>query len=95
LGVSPVAIEEALLAKLIVLRKGGGGKVAINPELVTHVRSAAGVFTDVFFSGQQVAVEGTFEEIVRLLSTPERRVPAAPAATASEADDGLAFIPGR
>lgn len=61
--------------KLVVLRKGGGGKVAVNPELVTHVRSAAGAFTDIFFDGQQVAVEGTFEEIVRALSTPERRMP--------------------
>jgi hypothetical protein len=61
--------------RLVVLRKGGGGKVAINPELVTHVRSAAGAFTDIFFDGHQVAVEGTFEEVVRQLSPPERRVP--------------------
>jgi hypothetical protein len=61
------------LAKLIVMRKGGGGKVAINPEAVTFVRSATGAFTDVFVSGQQVAVEGTFEEVVRQLSPPERR----------------------
>ena len=59
------------------MRKGGGGKVAINPDLVTHVRSANGAFTDVFFEGQQVAVEGTFEDVVRQLSAPERR--AAPA----------------
>jgi len=56
------------VARLIVMRKGGGGKVAINPALVTHVRSAAGAFTDVFFEGQQVAVEGTFEEVVARLS---------------------------
>ncbi len=55
------------MAKLIVMRKGGGGKVAINPDLVTHVRSAAGAFTDIFFDGQQVAVEGTFEEVVARL----------------------------
>lgn len=61
--------------KLVVLRKGGGGKVAVNPELVTHVRSAAGAFTDVFFDGHQVAVEGTFEEVVRQLSPPDRRAP--------------------
>jgi len=61
--------------KLVVLKKGGGGKVAINPDLVTHVRSAAGAFTDIFFDGQQVAVEGTFEEVVRALSVPDRRVP--------------------
>lgn len=61
------------MAKLIVLKKGGGGKVAINPDQVTYVRSAAGAFTDVFFDGQQVAVEGTFEEVVSALSTPDRR----------------------
>lgn len=63
------------MAKLIVLKKGGGGKVAINPDQVTYVRSAAGAFTDVFFDGQQVAVEGTFEEVVSALATPERRAP--------------------
>ena len=57
------------MAKLIVMRKGGGGKVAINPDLVTNVRSAAGAFTDIFFDGQQVAVEGTFEEVVARLSS--------------------------
>ena len=56
------------MAKLVVMRKGGGGKVAINPDLVTHVRSAAGAFTDIFFEGQQVAVEGTFDEVVARLS---------------------------
>jgi hypothetical protein len=63
------------VARLIVMRKGGGGKVAINPDRVTHVRSAAGAFTDIFFDGQQVAVEGTFEEVVARLSAPERRPP--------------------
>jgi hypothetical protein len=63
------------LAKLIVMRKGGGGKVAINPEEVAFVRSATGAFTDIFVSGQQVAVEGTFEDVVRLLSAPDRRSP--------------------
>ena len=65
------------MARLIVMRKGGGGKVAINPDRVTHVRSAAGAFTDIFFDGQQVAVEGTFEEVVTRLSAPERRPPPA------------------
>lgn len=62
------------------MRKGGGGKVAINPDLVTHVRSAAGAYTDIFMGSQQVAVEGTFEEVVARLSDrdgrpgdPERR----------------------
>jgi len=64
---------EAGLARLVVMRKGGGGKVAINPDLVTHVRSAAGAFTDIFFDGQQVAVEGTFEEVVARLTGKDRR----------------------
>jgi len=61
------------VAKLIVMRKGGGGKVAINPDLVTHVRSAAGAFTDVFMGTQQVAVEGTFEEVVARLAGGDAR----------------------
>ena len=60
------------MAKLVVMKKGGGGKVAINPDQVTHIRSATGAFTDVFLSGQQVAVEGTFEEVVAQLSLTER-----------------------
>ncbi|TMJ17432.1 MAG: hypothetical protein E6G92_14035 [Alphaproteobacteria bacterium] len=59
------------MAKFVVLRKGGGGKVAINPDQVAFVRSAAGAFTDVFFNGQQVAVEGSFDEIVKLLGLPD------------------------
>lgn len=59
--------------KLVVMRKGGGGQVAINPEAVTFVRSAAGAFTDIFFDGQQVAVEGTFDEVVSRLSLVDRR----------------------
>ena len=61
------------MARLVVMRKGGGGKVAINPDLVSHVRSAAGAFTDIFFEGQQVAVEGTFEEVVARLCGTERK----------------------
>ena len=78
------------MAKLVVMKKGGGGRVAINPEQVTHVRSAAGAFTDVFFDGQQVAVEGTFEEVVTLLSDFNRRAPQQPL-EAPEAQKGLAF----
>jgi len=79
------------LAKLVLMRKGGGGRVAINPEQVAYVRSAAGAFTDVFFNGQQVAVEGTFEEVVTMLSTPERRVSHLPPRPGGEAQPGLAF----
>ena len=83
------------MAKLIVLKKGGGGKVAINPEQVVYVRSAAGAFTDVFFAGQQVAVEGAFEEIVRLLSTPERRLSPAPGPGGEDGQNGMAFAPAQ
>lgn len=79
------------MARLVVFKKGGGGKVAINPELVTYVRSAAGAFTDVFFDGQQVAVEGAFEEIVTLLSLPDRRVHQPSVAPPPQAQRGLTF----
>lgn len=78
------------MAKLVVMKKGGGGKVAINPDQVTHVRSATGAFTDVFFDGQQVAVEGTFEEVVALLSDVNRRAPHA-VQELPEGQRGLAF----
>jgi len=79
------------VAKLVVMKKGGGGKVAINPEQVTHVRSATGAFTDVFFDGHQVAVEGTFEEVVTLLSDQNRRMPQPMPGEAPEGQKGLAF----
>ena len=59
------------MARLIVMRKGGGGKVAVNPDQVTHVRSASGAFTDIFIGDQQIAVEGTFDEILARLNTPD------------------------
>lgn len=59
------------MARLIVMRKGGGGKVAVNPEHVTHVRSAGGAFTDIFIGDQQIAVEGSFEEVFARLTTPD------------------------
>lgn len=81
------------MAKLVVMKKGGGGKVAINPDQVTHIRSAAGAFTDIFINGQQIAVEGTFEEVVAQLSDPHRRAeeiqPPAPGAELR----GLVFNP--
>ena len=55
--------------KLVVLKKGGeAGEVAINPDLVTHVRSAAGPFTDVWFGAHRVSVEGSFRSVVAALS---------------------------
>ena len=44
------------MAKLIMFKRGGAaGKVAINADLVTDVRSA-GPFTDIFCGGRQIAV---------------------------------------
>ena len=56
------------MARFVLMKKGGGGKVAINPDRVTYIRAAAGAFTDIFFDSQQVAVEGTFEDVVTMLS---------------------------
>jgi hypothetical protein len=70
------------------MRKGGGGKVAVNPDLVTHVRSAAGAFTDIFFDGHQVAVEGTFEEVVARLSASDRKAELERRAENGERRDG-------
>lgn len=78
------------MARLIVMRKGGGGKVAVNPDHVTHVRSATGAFTDIFFDGHQVAVEGAFDEVVARLSAPERKAPEGGLADAHR-EGGLAF----
>lgn len=55
--------------KLIIMKKGGEpGDVAINPELVTHIRAASGPFTDIYFGEHRVAVEGPFRQVVALLT---------------------------
>lgn len=54
---------------MIVMKKGGEpGNVAINPDLVTHVRAASGPFTDIYFGEHRVAVEGTFDQVVARLT---------------------------
>jgi hypothetical protein len=54
--------------KFVVMRSGGEpGEVAINAELVTHVRSASGPFTDVYFREHRVAVHGSFADTVKRL----------------------------
>ena len=54
--------------RLVVLKKAGEpGKVAINPDQVTHLRSGPGNFVDLFFGETKVAVEGTFEDVVNRL----------------------------
>ena len=63
------------MAKLIMFKRGGAaGKVAINADLVTDVRSA-GPFTDIFCGGRQIAVEGTFEQVVSILSGGGQHLP--------------------
>ena len=60
------------MARFVTIKRGGmPGKVGINPDLVTDVRSAAGAFTDIFFHEHQITVEGTFEQIVAMLSGGE------------------------
>ena len=81
------------MAKLVVMKKGGGGKVAINPDQVTHIKSATGAFTDVFLNGQQVAVEATFEEVVALLSDPHRRADEMRSPELGPGQRGLVFNP--
>lgn len=65
------------MARLVVMKKGGGGKVAVNPDQVGYVRSSTSAFTDIFIDGQQVTVEGSFDEVVARLA-PFQSAPAAP-----------------
>ena len=66
---------------LVVMKRGGQpGNIAINPDLVTYVRSASGPFTDIHFGEHHVSVEGSFEQVVAKLSgeaivTAERAAP--------------------
>jgi len=70
--------ERGRIVKLIVMKKGGEpGQVAINPDKVTHVRTASGPFTDIYFGEHRVAVEGTFSQVVaRLTGESEAADPA-------------------
>ena len=54
--------------KLVILKKGGESvEVAINPALITDVRSTAGQFTEIHFGEHRVTVEGSFRQIVEKL----------------------------
>ena len=56
----------------VVFKKGGEpGEVAVNCARVTHIRSAAGPFTDVYFGEHRVAVEGTFRDVVNKVAGEE------------------------
>jgi hypothetical protein len=65
--------ERGRIVKLIIMKKGGEpGDVAINPDRVTHVRTASGPFTDIYFGEHRVTVEGTFAQVVaRLMDQAE------------------------
>ena len=57
------------MARLVIMKKGGEpGEIAINPDLVTHVRAAPGQFTDIYFGDTRVAVDGTFRQVVDKLT---------------------------
>lgn len=57
------------MARYVTFRRGGQpGKVAVNADLVTDIRSSAGPFTDIFMGEHQVTVDGGFEHVVTLLA---------------------------
>ena len=60
--------------KLVIMKRGGEpGEVAINPDLVTHVRATSGAFTDIHFGEYRIAVEGTLHQVIaRLATSPEQ-----------------------
>jgi hypothetical protein len=63
--------------RFVTFRRGGmPGKVAVNPDQVTDVRSSAGPFTDIFMGDHQVTVDASFEQVLTLLSGVEAREPA-------------------
>jgi hypothetical protein len=72
--------ERGPIVKLIVMKKGGEpGNIAINPDKVTHVRTASGPFTDIYFGEHRVAVEGSFAQVVARLTGQTEAEEGAPA----------------
>ena len=67
------------MTRFVTFKRGGQpGKVAVNADLVTDVRSTLGAFTDIFVGDRQIAVEGGFEQVIAMLtgqpeSRPEQR----------------------
>jgi hypothetical protein len=51
-------------------RAGESGRVAVNPAMVTELRSTTGPFIDIHFGDHRVAVEGTLQQVIAMLSTP-------------------------
>ena len=57
------------MVRFVTFKRGGQpGRVAVNPALVTDVRSSAGAFTDIYMGEHQVSVEGSFEQVLSMLS---------------------------
>lgn len=57
------------MVRYVTFKRGGQpGQVAINPALVTDVRSSAGPFTDIYMGEHMVAVDGGFEQVITMLS---------------------------
>jgi hypothetical protein len=57
------------MTEFVIFRKGGEpGKVAVNPALVTEIRSSSGPYTDIHFGEHRLAVEGTFDQVHMRLS---------------------------
>ncbi|MGQ0659682.1 hypothetical protein [Sphingosinicella sp.] len=57
------------MTRFVTFRRGGQpGRVAVNAELVTDVRSSAGPFTDIFMGDHQVTVDGTFDTVLTMLA---------------------------
>ena len=57
------------MTQFVTFKRGGQpGRVAINPALVTDIRSSMGPYTDVFMGEHLVAVEGSFEQVISRLS---------------------------
>jgi hypothetical protein len=63
--------------KLVIMKRGGQrGDVAVNCDLITHVASTPGPFTDIYFGDHQITVEGTFQQVCMRLSMQAAPAPA-------------------
>lgn len=60
------------MAQFVILKRAGeAGRVAVNPALVTEVRSSSGPYIDIHFGDHRIAVEGTLQQVVAMLSRPD------------------------
>ena len=73
--------SEAELTHFVILKRAGEpGKVAVNPAMVTELRSSSGPFIDVHFGEHCVAVEGSLQQVIAMLSRPDEPPREAPVA---------------